>query len=217
MIETIPDPEFKVDPIARSVAVNVIFWLVELTAAPTVKVPPDVTLNAPVVVTAESDKSFVSTRVIVLPVNATVPKLFAAVSKVIVFPAFDIVVVPDAVMVPLSVTAPPAVTLRVVALTVPKSIALLSVKETVVPVAFTVPKLFPALVKVIFVPAVKLVAPVVVIAAVWVILPPALKFNAPVPALIAAFTAISDVVVCNVNALPDPQVNASLTVIVLVA
>ena len=70
--------------------------------------PPPVTLRFPLTVDAPSAMAFVSTRVMLLPlVNITVPKLLLEVSKVILLVAPDArVVVPETVIVPVSVIGP---------------------------------------------------------------------------------------------------------------
>ena len=108
--------------------------------------PPAVTLRL-VAPMFPSSIAFASTSVTAVPVTFTAPpKSFVTLSSVTANPVALIVVAPVTATVPLSVTAPPAVTFKLDAVTFPKSIALTSTSVTAAPVTFTAPpKSFAAL------------------------------------------------------------------------
>ncbi len=135
-----------------------------------VKTPLVVTFKVPLTVEAARFSALASVRATLLPlVMPTVPKLFAALFKVMLLAAPAVrVVVPVTVRAPDCVRAPLVVTFRVpLTVEAARSRASASARATLLPlVTPTVPKLFPALVRMMSLagPAARVVVPAAVTA-----------------------------------------------------
>ena len=156
--------------------------------------PPAVTARAAVAVVAARSIALVSSKVTVEPVTPIAAKLFAGSFKITVLPALLIVVAPPATIVPLSETAPPAVTCKVpVVVTAAKMMSSTSVTAKFVTAPFTskVPKSFDSFKVIALVPASNVaVWPSFVITPLCVIAPPLVTPKAPVAVIPAITVAV---------------------------
>ena len=118
-------------------------------AAPVCVIAPPAETVSPVAFDVPRIKSFTSVIATAVPFARTVPKSFDWLS-VMAYPLAVKFDVPETLAAPDCVIAPLAVTVRLVAVIKPRSIAPESVTLTFVPHARTVPKLFVELLSVIF-------------------------------------------------------------------
>ena len=120
--------------------------------------PPPVTVRF-VAEILPSIKELVSLIVTSVPLARTVPKLFPLLFRLTRPVDVKLAVPVETFAAPDCIISPPTVTVRFVAVIVPRSKALVSLIVTLVPLARTVPKSFVALIRVILPTATKFAVP----------------------------------------------------------